>query len=309
MKRGILGVLIIVISFLTFFIPGVYLNKFSAGFLFFLFGMGVIILSESIISKYANYSLLKKILASKRNLISFIIVSFFGGLLLEIIACFLGKLWIYPYWNFLTYLLLFVPGFAFYWLIICESYLATKSAMDFFSKGKKYVTKSFKFEKIIFNLVGFCGIILFILAILFIYLNFNQTNKLFGIEDLNSVTNNYVPSFIYIILLFFGMWFILEYIEHHEKRTSLIKDILHNYKTPLLAILFGSFLLGLFMELQNIPSQLWTYINWPFQEITFLGLPIVMLVVWPLHYIFFLSLFRALTDKESISIWRGDLIK
>jgi len=305
-----IGMGMIIFSFLTFLIPQKDFNFFNSFLLYYLFCVGVIIISEAITLKYAKFSLFHKIVSSKRNLISFIMASTVCGFLFELIANFFGKLWIYPYWSLLFYIVIFVLGFAFYWLVICESYLATKYLLDLFSKGKKYVTKPFRYEKKLFNLIGIFGIIFLILSVVFVCVDYSSKKMpLFGVEDLTSVTNNYVPPFFIMIILFFGLWFTLEYIQHYEKKTSLIKDIIHNYKSPLLAILICCFVLGTAMELQNVPIQYWTYTNWPFQEITFLGFPLIVLFIWPLHYIPFLSLFRAVSDKASSDIWCGDLIK
>jgi hypothetical protein len=62
------------------------------------------------------------------------------------------------------------------------------------------------------------------------------------------------------------------------------------------------------MESQNIPVGLWVYTNWPLPGANILGLPLLIFLCWPLHYIAFLSLFRALSDRESRELWRGDLI-
>src|SRR6185369_13556112 len=116
-----------------------------------------------------------------------------------------------------------------------------------------------------------------------------------------NVTDPKIPyiSFGYIILMFFSLFFILEFIEHKRHRTSLLKDLLHGYLNPLLAIIGSSILLGLYMELQNVPIGLWRYINWPWQNTTISSVPVLVIAIgWPLHYIFFLSLYRAIGDER-----------
>ncbi len=63
------------------------------------------------------------------------------------------------------------------------------------------------------------------------------------------------------------------------------------------------------METVNTTHGFWVYINWPYQNIRFLGLPVTMLLAWPLHYLGFLSLFRSLSDDTSVEILRGDLLE
>ena len=120
---------------------------------------------------------------------------------------------------------------------------------------------------------------------------------------------NYKVNFIYVVTIFLGTWFVLESIEYFRKKTSLLKDIFHRYFNHLASILIASFILAIIMETENIPLGFWIYTNWPFENIRLLHLPIMMLVAWPLHYVAFLSLFRAFTEKQSDEILRGDLIK
>jgi len=208
------------------------------------------------------------------------------------------------------YFILFIPGFAFYWIVICESYLATKAILDLLRKGKIYITKSFKWEITFFKFLGILGVTLLVLSLILFYFDFSGQSSLFirGL-DLSQKTSSYVLPFYLVLTLFFGLWFILEYLQFSKKKSSLIKDILHYHFSPLLAIILGSVFLAILMESQNLLYDMWAYINWPLESITFIGLPIVILLTWPLHYILFLSLWRAFTDEQSEEVWKGDLIK
>ena len=122
-------------------------------------------------------------------------------------------------------------------------------------------------------------------------------------------TISHKVNFSYIILIFLGVWFLAESSEYSQRKTSLLKDILHRYYIPLFAILIASFALAITWEIQNITYSFWTYLNWPLENIKFLGLPMIMFLAWPLHYIAFLSLFRAISDELSKEIWSGDTIE
>lgn len=308
-KRLILGIIILLISYIISFLPAPN-NFFYSSFTHLLFLVGFILIFDFITLKIYKKSLLNSLIKSKKNLLGFILISFIGAIILELIVNWSGKLWIYPDWNLAIYFLVFIPGFAIYWLVICESYLAAKSIIDYLKKGKKHVTKLFKWEDGFFKLLGIFGFVFLILTISLIYFDYtNQSLVFIQKQDISQKTSSYILPFYLIIGLFFSLWFILEYFQYNKKRTSLIKDILHSHFSPILAIILGSFILALLIESQNLLYNLWIYINWPFEEITLIGLPIMMFLAWPLHYILFLSLWRAFTDEQSEEVWKGDLIE
>ena len=229
--------------------------------------------------------------------------------MLDGVAKFLGKLWIYPDWSPTFYALIFIPGFAAYWLTIAESYLAAKTLLDYAHKGTRSITKSYRFERAFYSVIGILGVLFAVGAILLLLSDYvGQPLSLFTPENVYSSAISFRVAFSEILLLFLGTWFIFEWIEFSRKKTSLLKDIVHQYYTPLLAIIIGSFVNSIFMEAQNIPSGLWRYTNWPLEYLAIFGVPIIALLVWPLHYVTFLSLFRATTDKESNLIWQADRI-
>jgi hypothetical protein len=278
--------------------------------MFFLLGFSLVF--DFVTLKIYKKSLLDSLIKSKKNILGFILVSSIGALILELIVNWSGKLWIYPDFGagWFIYFLMFIPGFAFYWIVICESYLATKAVFDLLKKGKKHVTKSFKWEQTFFKILGIFGFFLLVLALFLFYLDFsNQSSVFIQTLDISEKTFSYVLPFSLVLTLFFGLWLILEYFQYSKKKNSLIKDILHNHFSPLLAIIFGSLILAVLMEGQNLVYDMWIYINWPLEQFTFMGLPILVFLTWPLHYILFLSLWRAFTDEQSEEVWKGDLIK
>jgi len=308
-RRLILGSILFVLSYVQFFIPKETTKPYTYIF-WSLFIIGVILIFEAITIKICNESLINRIIKNKKNFLSFLLAAVMGAIVVELVANFLGKLWIYPYWSFFKYLIIFIPCVFIYWLLIVESYLATKAVVDLLHKGKKILKKGFKWERTFFKILGILGIILFIAAGVWIFQGYTSQEALFiNSEDLNTKTPNYVVPFGSIILLFFGFWFIFEFIEYKKRETSLIKDIIHHYPTPLISIIVGSFVFALIMESYNLLYKLWVYVNWPLENITLIGLPIMMFVAWPLHYIAFLSFFRVINREESSEVWKGDTIK
>lgn len=302
------GIIIFLLSYLQFFIPHNFVGAKILAVFWFLFMYGMILICDSITQKVYGRSLWNEIRKNKKNLISFFTVSIIGGIILEGVAQWLGKLWFYPYFNTYNYAVFFILGFGFYWLMIAESYLATKAILDYFRKGKQFIKNYSHFETSFYKFLGLIGAILVPISV---FLMFNDYSVAGGgyIFDIGKEVSHKI-NFVFVIMIFLGTWFILESVEYFRKKTSLLKDIFQHYFNPLIAILIASFVLAIIMETENILQGFWVYSNWPLANIKFLSLPITMLfIAWPLQYIFFLSLFRAFTEKESDEIWRGDLLE
>ena len=305
-----IGILLMIFSYFSYLLPEKLLGTYPVFLLFLIFIIGMILICEVITMALKKKSLTKEIIKNKMNLVAFLIVSIIGALMIEMMANYSGKLWYYPKLNIYLYAILFVPLVTFYWLLIAESYLATKAVIDYLVKGKKIITAPLSIEGFIFKFMGMSGMILLAGTIGFALADYVWQGKpFFTPQDIYLVTNHYRINFSTIMLIFLGVWFTLEYLEYSRKKSSLMKDLLHGYFTPILAIIFGSLLTAILMETQNIPAQAWIYINWPFAYLRLFSLPLFVYLAWPLHYITFLSLFRFLTSRESEEIWRGDLIK
>jgi hypothetical protein len=305
-KSFYFGLALLFLSYFQFLVPQASINLLVLITAWSLFMLGIVFISEGITLKFKNYSLLKTLFKSKRNLISYLALSTLGGILLEIYAQWLGKLWIYPYLNTHLYFLVFTLGFAMYWLMIVESYLAAKAILDKLRKGKKLVTKYYKREGYIYNYFGLFGPLLLAGATLGLYIDYSTVGTYYF--SVNEILN-YKVNFIFVLLAFIGLVFIFEFVEYRKRKTSFLKDLLHEYPVPLFSILFAFLVTALIMETVNTPNNFWVYLNWPYEHITFAGLPVSMLLAWPLHYLGFLSMFRAFSDENSVEIWRGDLIK
>lgn len=287
-----------------------YHNKWTVMFPALFNFAGIILLSESITLRFRGKSLFSEIIKSRQNLMTFIVITAIGGIILDGVGKFLGKLWIYPYWDYKFYSVFVFPAYAVYWLAIVESYLAVKAITDFLIRGRHIIYKSFKFEKIFYRLLGIAGFILLIASAIIIFQDYSSQTAAFFIEnEIADTSKSYVVSLNIVLLIFLGCWFILEAIEYARKRSSLVKDLIHSYFTPLIAIIVGAFVTAFIMEQHNLPISFWQYTHYPFSEIKFMNLPVTVLLTWPLQYVMFLSLFRAFTDEESKEIWRGDLIK
>ncbi len=189
--------------------------------------------------------------------------------------------------------------------MIAESYFAAKLILDYLHKGKKIVTKYYRFEKTLYPVLGVIGAALIPIGIFFVFEDYSrQGGYTFNLYQPAS----YQINFGNIMLIFLGVWFLFEFIEYVQRKTSLLKDIIHRYPNPLLAIFIASSFLAILMETQNLPHDYWVYLNWPFQNLKLFGLPLLMFLAWPIHYIAFLSFFRVTAGKLSEDVLDGDAI-
>ncbi len=311
-----IGIVLLAASYLQLLLPR-YENYAEAPAFFWLilfalgafFMLGIIFLCEGVTEAIYKKSLLRAIFKNAHTLIAYLALSMVGAIMLEGVSQWLGKLWFYPVLNNATYPVVFVFSFAFYWLMVIESYLAVKALLDLLMKGKRMVRTYFGFERPLYTSLGALGIILIPIAAALMTNDYAVQRGGYVFELTKAV--DYKVNFAYIFLMFFGTWFLFEAIEYFRKETSLLRDIFHHYFTPLAAVIVASLGTAVLMETQNFfaGTGAWVYTNWPLQEVTFLGLPVVMFLFWPIHYIFFLSLWRAFSDKESDEVWKGDLIK
>src|SRR3989344_6200843 len=161
------GIIFFLLSYLQLLLPFNFVNGKILAFFWFLFMFGIILISDGITEKIYKKSLLREIRKSKKNTILFFIISIAGGIILEGVAQWLGKLWVYPYFNAYTYSIFFIFGFGLYWLMIAESYLATKAILDYIRRGKQIVRNYYWFEPPFYKLLGLIGAILVPLSAFF----------------------------------------------------------------------------------------------------------------------------------------------
>ncbi len=261
--------------------------------------LGLILICEHITYRLKRKSLLKTVRLSRSNTINFIVASVLGGALIEGIGQWLAKLWYWPYFSLPDYLAIFIPGFALYMLMVGECYLAMKAIFDTIITPRKISIKYYPFERKLYRVLAAMGTVAIILGLVLLFHDY-PGRYVFNINSPNALH----VTFLGVIMIAFGVWWCCEYIEYRHREMSFMKDIIRAYWNPLLAIVFATIIVGISSELINLRHGYWVYVNWPLQHTRFLGLPIIMLTVaWPLQFIMFLSLLRAITAKDSVDVW------
>ena len=275
---------------------------------YFLLSVAVILFGEYTTKRYAGFSTVRKILSNKFHLFSYIFASTIAAFVLDGSLGWVYKLWYYPGLTNIKYLLLFIPGFAFYWLSIVESYLVVKVLIDKYRKGTggKSHEPTHLFEKYFFRPLGVVGVISFSLSLVFML-------RLVSGEFMwaNSVPFTFQSpgsNLLEIVLLFIGVWFMFEFLCFKENKSSLLRTVLRKQYDSLYAVLISAFIFALLMELQNIPLGLWRYQNIPFDTVAFFGLPVLLFLAWPLHYVAFLSIYKFVSGDQTDKLFNGDKI-
>jgi hypothetical protein len=263
--------------------------------------LSLILISEYTTLKLKSNSLFALLSRNKKNLLIFLLISTLGGLAVEGIGQWIGKLWFYPFFTLHQYQKATTLGFSLYMTTIAEVYIASKSIIDRFIRPPKIARSSFIWEKKLYPKFLLLGI-LFVAASL--ALSYRQYEKAGGyFFDATKIVNFHI-SFFTIIMAPLGIWLICEYIENRRRQMSFLKDISREYWNPLLAIILSTLIVGFSMEIINLRYGYWVYVNWPLQQVRVFNLPVLMIgLAWPLHFVMFLSMFRAIAAERSINVW------
>jgi len=262
---------------------------------------GLIFLSEYITRLLRSKSLLSLLVRNKKNLLIFIAVSTLGGLCVEGIGQWVGKLWFYPFFTIHQYKLATTLGFSLYMTTIAEVYIAAKSLVDRFLKPPRISRANTELERAVYPKLLLVGVLMIASSFLLGYKQYQKVGGYFF--DATRVVDFHVNFWI-IIWAPVGVWLVAEYFEYKRRQMSLLKDLTREYWNPALAILLATVVVGVSMELINQRYGYWVYVNWPLQQVKILNLPILMIcLAWPLHFIMFLSIFRAIAAERSINVW------
>jgi hypothetical protein len=309
MNRKIwIGLLMIVVSYGQLLIPAKWAldNHFAAGFPYSFavafFAFGVVVLSEGIVQKFGGVSLLGLARGSRWKFIRFFLVAAVVGLILEVFAQWLGKLWYYAYYPNWFYWPALVPSFMLYWVMIVESYMAVKAVLDHvIRKGgrEKGPARYYRFEPYFYGFLGTVGTALFMFGTfraIFDYII--RGGYTFNVQGPSAIA----PALHYIIIAFIGLWLVCEGALYVQQLPSLIRSMLHGYFVPVLALLCSSLLLSLVWESQNAQVGYWVYTNWP-GTATVLGVQLSVILTWPANYIVYLLPAAALVPAWAHVFW------
>lgn len=243
-----------------------------------------------------NRSLLDVITASPSALLRFLATGTASGVLLDGSGQWLGKLWIYPYWNTALYAATFVLGFSAYWLLLAESYFLARAI----------VRRGLRVRPPAGNRSGgplapsLTGVSLTLAGLLLAVHDYRAAG---GYRFAVSHRTGIHIHFSCFLLLFVGVWLLLEGLERRRSRASLLTAIGRKDWAPAIAVLAAGWAFGFFMETTNAGQHFWVYTNWPLEQFTIAGVPAMVLLAWPLQYVVFLSVSAAIGGDLANDVW------
>jgi hypothetical protein len=292
-----IGLYLVVLSYFELLIPKSWVaaHHFAAGgfyaFSLTCFVFGVIFLSEGIVQKVGGNSLISMMVrGSWRHRIRTFAVAAAVGLILEICAQWIGKLWFYPFYPTWFYWPSLIGSFLLYWVFVVESYMAAKALLDRYVRagGRWHEHKPLRyyaFEPALYSILGVFGASLFMFGIFRAYLNYAIEGG-YHFEVLQQSV--IAPPFHYIIWAFIGLWLMCEGVLYASQKPSLLYSLLHGYANPALALVAVALLLGLVWESQNAMVDFWTYQNWPWPDARIFNVQWSVIITWPANYIVYL---------------------
>ncbi len=251
------------------------------------FSLTEIILCDQVTIALGRESLLQHATRDRCSWTRLLCVGAVSGLLLDGLAQWLGKLWIYPYWNEAFYGSTFIIGFAAYWLAISESYVFVRAILNWIHRERPVRHTPRIHQAALFRAFGVAGIALTATAILRMWKEYRMAGGyVFEIRQRVPVHIH----FAYFLMAFIGVWLTLEWIQVARGKLSLLKTIMNGRLMPLLALLISSSVFSIFWETVNAAHHFWVYTNWPLPQWQLAHVPITVLLTWPLQYVVFLSL-------------------
>lgn len=254
------------------------------GFSATIFTFGVVLTGEGICRRYGAPSLLSVAVAGPARLARIVVAAAAAGVAMEAVARWLGRLWAYPYWTAWFYALVLLPGFAFYWLSIAESYLAAKAILDHVTPPVAGDTMQRPPARALT-----VGGVAALAATGALYLRWY------------AVSGGRPPPLWYAILALAAAAMLAEGLLSRWRRPSLLGSLLNRYWVPAAAILVASAVLAALMEPANAVHGLWAYQGWPGGSVA--GVPVSVFALWPLQDVAFLLLPCLLAPELAEVFW------
>lgn len=257
------------------------------------FCTSVITLCDETTMLLERRSLMDEVLGGRQKFFDFVATGAACGLLLDGVAQWMGKLWVYPYWNLAIYVATFILGFCTYWLLLMETWMAGSALLRGLTRWRDrqppaWTPLAFRAAEVSGAVLLACGLGIAMRD----YLAWGGHR--FDIEFLSKPA----APFRCLPLICFGVWLLLESVNYRQGRDSLLATMLRREWLPVAAMLFTAWTFGFFMETVNTAQHFWRYTNWPLGNYRAFGVPVLVLVLWPLQYLVFGSVYEAISGKN-----------
>jgi len=263
--------------------------------------LGGIFMANAIIRHLSGRSLTTEIFSTKERRWSFVKLGLLGAIPFSLAVSTFGGLWYFPHWSAVDYYLLgyVLLGWVFYFLFLTVCYVAFKLVLDHIIPQKRPVGPYYSLERKSYKALGIVG---GWIAVMVITVGLQNSRWLTDFQvAINKPQTPYLYWYWWMIAVL-GWIMLCEFVEYRRKRSSLLKDTLHGYFTPLLAIIACGVTLGVTNEVQNLPIDLWHYGNFPWRDFAIYQIPLFVVIAWPLHITAFVEFWRAFGDRHATDI-------
>jgi hypothetical protein len=266
-----------------------------------LYYIGAIFLAVFAVHKLSGRSILHDLLGTNKRKRSFVKLGLIGAVPFSLAVCDFGAFWYFPYWSPQMY---YIFGYVFlgwvlYFLFLTVCYIAFKLAVDQLLPQKSKVKKYYAFELRHYRALGVIG---GWIAIMVITVGLQNARWL---THFNFAVNKPEKPFLYWYwwLIALAGWILLcEFVEYRKRRSSLFKDTIHGYFNPLIAVILCGVTLAITNETQNLRIHLWGYTNYPWPGVLVYGIPLFVIIGWPLHIIAFIEFWRAFGSEGTTDV-------
>lgn len=228
-----------------------------------------------------------------------------AGILMNIIndttGEFMTRLWYYPGFNPYLFFMLFAPvGYILYGIVLYVFYRLFKRHWDHHIHTGSMTERSSDLFRWVISIEGVLGIIGLSSSIAY-YRSLIHEYNIIWYEIYRRV--DMPVNVLMFVLSWISIFFLLETACFLLKKNTLTQDIIRGNFVPLISIFSASILCIVFIELFNMPFQIWVFHNWPMNHIRLFEIPVVAYVVWPTQYLLLLPIIRLLDGKNAEQVW------
>jgi len=286
-KYGIIGILLVILSYFLNYTQIIPERYFALIIPHYFFIIGLFLFFDALDFKLNKTSLIHRMKNKNHLMLRLVLVGSVIGIVFEIYGVYISNLW-YSYfqnWPLLKslppYFLGILVGYGLPALMYFSAYKVVSTLIK-----KKYHKHKLKIPKGIFTILLIIGIIFLIIPIIF----YKQS------LEWNPIVRGSLFGFCLI-----GLWLIFEYFEHKQHKHTFLTTLFQTNFKPLLSMIIMSLIISISWEYLNVLRASWIYQNIPFINITILGLPIAIIIAWPMLFVVYFSAYRIIfKDKERI---------
>ncbi len=197
----------------------------------------------------------------KNKIRNLILAALLMNFISDLTGAYLIRLWYYPYFNPLAYLLFIAPvGYIIFGIILYVFYrLFKKNYDDNVKPGRMSKVKAIIY-KVIINTELIAGI----LMTAFGFTHLLRLYQTFNVNWFEINKNIDIPVNVwYLVVMWLGLFFIMEFSCYFFNKETLTRDLIRGDLVPLISIILASIICIILVEIFNYPFQIWTFTNWP----------------------------------------------